>query len=222
MESLRQPPRQQRSRARVELILDAAERTFGELGYGRTTTNHIADAAGISVGSLYRWFPDKEAIAAQLVDRYLDELSERADRAFIEHHDEPTPLLVRSVVRAIAEVWLGRPALSVLAAASIGPRPADAPSGRLHDLLVERASGLLVLRVPGLPTDERDRAARTCIGLVVGALLETAGDAANGWDLVDEAAYAIAAYLAMKYPFESSHRWQQPMDGLPPSRPSIQ
>ncbi len=222
MESLRQPPRQQRSRARVELILDAAERTFGELGYGRTTTNHIADAAGISVGSLYRWFPDKEAIARQLVDRYLDELSAQADRAFVDHHEEPTPLLVRSVVRAIAAVWLGRPALSVLAAASIGPHPADVPSGRLHDLLVERASGLLVLRVPGLPTDERGRVARTCIGLLVGALLETAGEESEGWDLVDEAAYAIAAYLAMKYPFETSHRWLEPMEGLPPSRPSVQ
>ena len=53
-----------------ETILDAAARVFVELGYARATTNKIAEAAGISVGSLYQYFPSKDAIAVELLSRY--------------------------------------------------------------------------------------------------------------------------------------------------------
>jgi len=221
MSELRQRPQQARSHARVEAILDAAERTIAELGYLGATTNHIAEAAGISVGSLYRWFPDKEAIARELVERYLGRLSDIAASAFETHQDDGTPDLIRHVVDGLAGVWLAQPALSVLVAASIGPTGPDSPGIPLRALLIDRANALLQLRVPDLPTREREVVARLCIGLLEGALLEAAGDADLGPELVAEAAYAIAAYLAMKYPFADSHRWLDPMQGLPPSRPSV-
>ena len=71
---LRNRPRQARSAARVELLLDVAEEVFEEVGYDAATTNLVAQRAGVPVGTLYRWFPDKVALAEALTDRYLDRL----------------------------------------------------------------------------------------------------------------------------------------------------
>jgi AcrR family transcriptional regulator len=62
----RKPPRQDRSRETVRAILEAAARIFEEEGVGRATTDRIAARAGVSIGSLYQYFPDKEAILTTL------------------------------------------------------------------------------------------------------------------------------------------------------------
>ncbi|MFE3191791.1 TetR/AcrR family transcriptional regulator [Nocardia sp. NPDC059240] len=53
-------------------VLGAAAQVFAEFGYGAGTTNRIADRAGISIGSLYRYFPNKDAILRALMDEHLD------------------------------------------------------------------------------------------------------------------------------------------------------
>ncbi len=60
----------------VETILEAAARVFVKEGYARATTNRIATAAGVSVGSLYQYFPSKDAIAVELLRRYRESLVE--------------------------------------------------------------------------------------------------------------------------------------------------
>ncbi len=70
----RKLPTQERSREMFEAILDAAARVFVELGYARATTNKIAAEAGISVGSLYQYFPSKDALAVELLRRYRAKL----------------------------------------------------------------------------------------------------------------------------------------------------
>jgi len=67
----RNPPRQQRSRETYERVLVVAAKTFEELGYAGTTTNKVAEAAGISIGTLYHYFPDKDALLYALADRHL-------------------------------------------------------------------------------------------------------------------------------------------------------
>jgi AcrR family transcriptional regulator len=66
----RKQPKQERSRELVSSILDAAARVFVREGYARATTNRIAAAAGVSVGSLYQYFPSKDAIAVALLRRH--------------------------------------------------------------------------------------------------------------------------------------------------------
>jgi AcrR family transcriptional regulator len=61
----------------VETILEAATRVFVDEGYARATTNRIAAAAGVSVGSLYQYFPSKDAIAVELLRRYREGLVQR-------------------------------------------------------------------------------------------------------------------------------------------------
>jgi AcrR family transcriptional regulator len=70
----RKRPVQERSRRTVESILDAAARIFGERGYLATTTNDVAAAAGVSIGSLYQYFPNKDALLVALEERHLEDV----------------------------------------------------------------------------------------------------------------------------------------------------
>ena len=70
--SPRKQARQERSRRTVERILDAAARIFHEHGYAGTTTNDIADEAGVSIGSLYQYFPNKDALLVALTKQHIE------------------------------------------------------------------------------------------------------------------------------------------------------
>lgn len=70
--SARKSPSQERSRRTVERILDAAARIFHEQGYAGATTNDVADEAGVSVGSLYQYFPNKDALLVALTRRHIE------------------------------------------------------------------------------------------------------------------------------------------------------
>jgi AcrR family transcriptional regulator len=69
----RNVPKQARSEATVEVILEAAAQVFERHGYAAGTTNRIAERAGVSIGSIYQYFPNKDAILVALVRRHIDE-----------------------------------------------------------------------------------------------------------------------------------------------------
>lgn len=71
---MRKQPRQQRSQTMVDAIVEAGFISLARHGLQGTTTRHIADIAGISVGSLYQYFPDKEAVYAAMQRRVVSEL----------------------------------------------------------------------------------------------------------------------------------------------------
>jgi AcrR family transcriptional regulator len=64
---------QRRSRATLDLVLTAAAQVFETHGYARGTTNRIAERAGVSVGTLYQYFPSKEAVAVALLEGHIRE-----------------------------------------------------------------------------------------------------------------------------------------------------
>ncbi len=82
--TMRRQPKQARSQERVHHILDVAEQLFIELGYEQTTTRAIASRAEVPVGSLYQFFPHKEAIVRALANRYF----EQEYRMFVQLHAE--------------------------------------------------------------------------------------------------------------------------------------
>ena len=69
----RRRPVQERSLATVEAILQAAAQVFERHGYAAGTTNRIAERAGVSIGTLYQYFSNKDAILVALVHRHLAE-----------------------------------------------------------------------------------------------------------------------------------------------------
>src|SRR5512134_3178395 len=98
----RKTPTQARSRATVDAILAATARVMVKHGFDRTTTNQIAEAAGVSIGSLYQYFPSKEALVAALMDRHHAEM-----RAVLVSQLEKTRSLpLAEAVRAMIELML--------------------------------------------------------------------------------------------------------------------
>ena len=87
----------------VERILDAGQDMLIAHGYGGASTNRIAAAAGISPGSLYQYFPNKDAIAAAVIDRYSDQLSSRVAARVSERLDQPAPDYVRESIAALVD-----------------------------------------------------------------------------------------------------------------------
>lgn len=106
----RASPQQDRSRATVEKILAAADVEFAARGSAGVTTTQIAERAGVSVGALYRFFPDKQAVAAALAERYLHDAQARFGPllAQIEGIDA-VPDGLRPIVEAAAELALAHP-----------------------------------------------------------------------------------------------------------------
>ena len=88
----RNSPRQQRSRETYERVLDVAAKTFEELGYAGTTTNKVAGAAGISIGTFYHYFPDKDALLYALAERHLAHASESMMAVFARLRDDEPDL----------------------------------------------------------------------------------------------------------------------------------
>jgi len=82
--SPRKKPRQDRSQATVDVIFEAAARIFEKVGFQAATTNAIAERAGVSVGSLYQYFPNKLAVLSALRERHFEEkmqkLADACDR----------------------------------------------------------------------------------------------------------------------------------------------
>ncbi len=84
---MKKEPRQVRSRATVQAMVEACARILEERGYAGLTTNAVAEVAGVSIGSVYEFFPGKEAIVARVADTLLADVSstlnarlERTDR----------------------------------------------------------------------------------------------------------------------------------------------
>ncbi|OLF06313.1 TetR family transcriptional regulator [Actinophytocola xinjiangensis] len=84
--TLRKQPVQQRSAKRVEQMLEACAALIDELGYDGVTTTLIAERAGVAVGSLYQFFPDKRAVVQALTKRNLDHFTAEIDRRLDWEH----------------------------------------------------------------------------------------------------------------------------------------
>ncbi|MGA2729960.1 MAG: TetR/AcrR family transcriptional regulator [Terracidiphilus sp.] len=69
---MRKEPRQARAQVTVEAILEAAARILDRQGWERFTTNGVAETAGVSIGSLYQYFPNKLALVEAILQRHFD------------------------------------------------------------------------------------------------------------------------------------------------------
>ncbi len=99
----RKTPRQERSKATVDAILEATARILVKEGYDHASTNKVAEAAGVSVGSLYQYFPSKEALVAALVEHHMSSMTELLQDKAVELAQEPVEVAVREVIRLMIE-----------------------------------------------------------------------------------------------------------------------
>ncbi|WP_352507914.1 MULTISPECIES: TetR/AcrR family transcriptional regulator [unclassified Mesorhizobium] len=116
---MRKQPRQARSRATVEAIIEAAAHVLSGLGWAGFTTNKVAETAGVSIGTLYQYFPDKLSLLAAVRRRHFDHvLSVIRDSA---EDQKPLRTFAQELVRGM------------IAAHSIHPT--------LHQVLLDEAPG---------------------------------------------------------------------------------
>jgi AcrR family transcriptional regulator len=111
-EKTRRTPRQPRSEATVDAILEAAFQLLEVDGVEALTTNHIAERAGVSVGTLYKYFAGKQPIMAALAQRQAAAARDRIAEIVIANSAVERPELgaVRLIVRTLATAFEGAPA----------------------------------------------------------------------------------------------------------------
>jgi AcrR family transcriptional regulator len=94
---------QERSRVTVDALVEATARILVKEGLEKASTNRIAEVAGVSVGSLYQYFPSKEALVAAVIDRHNEEIMQVVRAALAEVADFPIEKAVRKLVTVAVE-----------------------------------------------------------------------------------------------------------------------
>ena len=89
---------QKRSRATVDALIEATARILVREGFDKASTNRIAEVAGVSVGSLYQYFPSKEALVAAVIDRHNEEIMRTVRGELAEAMSQPVEKAVRKLV----------------------------------------------------------------------------------------------------------------------------
>jgi AcrR family transcriptional regulator len=107
----RREPKQLRSRQTVEDVLEAVPLVVKRHGTRAMTTNRIAETAGVSVGSLYQYFPDKRAIFAALHDRHVDEVQRVMGQTTAAYASAPLGEFTCELVRGLLSLHAAFPEL---------------------------------------------------------------------------------------------------------------
>ena len=94
---LRKKPKQKRSKLMVDNILEASIRVLKQHPYQQFTTNRVAEAAGISIGSLYQYFPNKQSILLELEIRAVNEMIENVEKLLFDNKFRPEQRLYRAI-----------------------------------------------------------------------------------------------------------------------------
>jgi AcrR family transcriptional regulator len=116
---------QDRSRATVDALVEATARILVKEGFDKASTNRIAETAGVSIGSLYQYFPGKDALVAAVINRHSEDLMQVARETLAEVVELPLETAVRRIVSVAIEAHRVDPKLHRVVAEQI-PR-----SGRL-------------------------------------------------------------------------------------------
>jgi AcrR family transcriptional regulator len=186
-------PTQARSRATVDAILGGAAEVLTFRGYAKTTTNHIAAAAGVSIGSVYQYFGDKDAVIAAVAEKFatetlafsrkhVDDAREGEARvsawvAALATRVEEQEALLRVLFQEVPYTW-----------STSGVRDAMAAALEVVERLDTRAHG----------TDRERERALVILKSAVAVLLELATDASlreRRQVIVEELATMIVSYL---------------------------
>lgn len=129
--SPRKGPRQDRSKKMVELILQATARVLVAEGYEACTTNRVARVAGVSIGSVYQYFPHKESLVVAVMERHLEQLREALAARLLALAGADLATAVREMIRALLEAQRLQPRLHRVLLEQV---PRIGALRRLHEL----------------------------------------------------------------------------------------
>jgi len=161
--SVRNIPQQSRSQQRVDSILDTAAELFTEVGYETATTNAIAERAGISIGTLYRYFSDKDAILRGLATRYHQEERELFKRTFTDDVVYlPLPVLLDRLVDPFLELYCDCPVYAHILLGTDVSADIAAVSHEIEREVIERLTDVLQRVAPHIDKHQAYLTATIC------------------------------------------------------------
>jgi AcrR family transcriptional regulator len=198
--SPRKSPRQARAKATIDVIIEATTQLLLERGYDRFTTARAAERAGVSVGSLYQYFPNKAALAAAVIDRCCEQFILALDRALVGRPRITLAECIRAIVDVILVSHQLAPDLHKIVI-DLAPRIGVAEkTDRMNRKMAEAIEALLRMHSSEIAAEIDLPTAATIIETLLVALAHRAAlaDPASARDevIASEATEMIIRYLA--------------------------
>lgn len=195
----RSVPTQTRSRERLDRITRAAGELCAELGADAVTMDAIAARAGTSIGSLYRFYPNRDALLHALAGRYVADLVALLDAADGAPMDATLPLdsLVDAVLAPFVAFHEAHPGYFAILFAPAGSEALRQLRGHLRQKLVRRVDRLFRARARQLAPAKRRRLAITAVeaGRALLQFIEVSVPAPERRPMRDELRALLVAYL---------------------------
>lgn len=165
----RKTPRQQRSTLTVEAILEAAARILDELGFDGYTTNAVAARAGVSIGSVYQYFPHRDSVTRALIER-------RSEALLAALLDIDAAAAGREGLRRVIEIAVEQQLRQGRLALILDLEEARMPASEAMRSHGKRAGALIrgYLEQAGVPPGEIDTVVRDVMAITLG-MVDAAG-----------------------------------------------
>ncbi len=196
---LRNAPTQARSRERLRRVLDAADEVLAAEGAEAFTTTRVAEAAEVPIGSIYRFFPDKEAIVEALAIRYWSDFEDLVAGAAETDALESLPDAGSFVIDVLAAGFRSRPGFLALWYGGLrteAVRDATRPTREAIAASIER---ILAHHWPNASELARATAAQMVVLAGDGLLREAfRRDRAGDRELLEESKLMLRSYLAAR------------------------
>ena len=191
----RRRPKQRRARQTVDAVLDAVVRVLKREGFDAITTNRVAEVAGVSIGSVYQYFPDKRAIFEALHQRHIEEIDRIVETKLVEHAASSLDELIRALVEAMIDAHATDPELYELLLTEVPHR-----AGGTKDFAVRLHGAFRLAISSGAPELKKRRDLDTVV-FVVTHMVEALSHGAvlrrpPGLSLADAKAEIVRAVLA--------------------------
>jgi AcrR family transcriptional regulator len=196
----RKRPRQARSRDTVETILAATTRVLIRDGFDGLTTNAVATTAGVSIGSLYQYFPNKEALVAALIEHHVEEINS----AILAELSRVALLPIAQAARAVIELTIRahaiEPELHRVLTEQVPRIGRLAKLRQLDEICHRMVAGMLATRKAELAVTDVELAAFVLVSTIEAIVHRAAllyPDRLRDPRLVDEATLMVTRYLGV-------------------------
>jgi AcrR family transcriptional regulator len=190
----RKQPRQARAQHTVNAIIEASARILEEQGHGGFTTNAVAELAGASIGTLYQYFPDKDALLGALIARETSRLVEEVEAASMVATGRGA---LDGVIEAAVRHQVRRPRLARLLDFEEARLPLDADTQLVRAKVVTLLAD--ILSRPDLPRQSDMPSATGDVLAIIRGMLDAAGERGEEGQapLIVRVRRAVLGYLSM-------------------------
>ncbi|MGE0235364.1 TetR/AcrR family transcriptional regulator [Methylocystis sp.] len=193
----RKSPVQARSVVTVETLRVAAIQVLIREGLSRCTTTRIAERAGASVGSLYQYFPNRDALLAAVLEQHLEGVAAAVERVCQEHRGKPLSQMASAFVLSFLDAKLRNPKEAMALYAVAEERGGGALAARMRARIVA-AVAVMLASAPDARFDDPAMVATIALNAMVGpvqALLKEDAPAQFRARLQRELVVLVTAYL---------------------------